>query len=60
MKRWFLAFASCVLSAGASAGSIEGPRVSVFEKALNVIFATATPRMSPALRERIIKDYEDA
>jgi hypothetical protein len=60
MKRRFLVFASCVLSTSVWAGAIEAPRVSVFEKALNVILATALPKMSEALRETIVRDYENA
>jgi hypothetical protein len=60
MKRLLLAFVCCVLSVSAWSGAIEAPRVSGFEKALNVIFATAVPQMSTALRERTVRDYEDA
>jgi hypothetical protein len=60
MKRFALAFACCVVTVNAWAGIIESPRVSGFEKALRVIFATAAPQMSDAVRERIVKDYEDA
>jgi len=60
MKRWAFVFAYCVLSVSAWAGIIERPRVSGLEKALNVIFATAVPQMSAAVRGRIVKDYEDA
>jgi hypothetical protein len=44
----------------ALAGSINEPRISVFEKALNVIFATAAPQITMKTRKKIIKDYEDA
>ncbi|WGR92886.1 hypothetical protein MTX26_23480 [Bradyrhizobium sp. ISRA443] len=60
MKRSFWIVALCLSSAGAWAGVIVTPRVSVFEKALNVILATAVPQMSEALRERTVKNYEDA
>ena len=59
MKRFVLAFAFCALSAGAWAGMIDSPRKSGFEKALNVILATAAPKLSVAVRERIVRDYED-
>jgi hypothetical protein len=55
---WTLAI--CLIPGIAFAGSTETPRVSVFEKALNVILATVAPQVPEASRERIIKDYEDA
>jgi hypothetical protein len=58
--RSLLIFACCALSVGAWAGVIETPRVSGFEKALNVILATAVPQMPVSLRERTVRDYEDA
>jgi hypothetical protein len=60
MKRLVFVLACCVLSAGAWAGIIDSPRKSGLEKALNVILATAVPQLSAALRERIVRDYEDA
>jgi hypothetical protein len=55
---WTLAI--CLIPGIAFAASTETPRVSVFEKALNVILATVTPQVPEATRERIIKEYEDA
>jgi len=60
MKRSFLVFASCVLSGGAWAGVVDTPRVSVFEKALNVILANSVPLMSDRIRELTVRDYENA
>jgi hypothetical protein len=54
---WTLAI--CLIPGIAFAASTETPRVSVFEKALNVIFATVAPQVPEAIRERIIRDYED-
>jgi hypothetical protein len=54
---WTLAI--CLIPGTAFAASTETPRVSVFEKALNVILATMAPQMSVSLRERTIRGYED-
>jgi hypothetical protein len=55
---WLLA--ACLIPGIAFAGSTETPRKSVFEQALNVILASVAPQMSVSLRERTIREYEDA
>jgi hypothetical protein len=49
-----------VLPSAAVAGPTNAERKSQFEKALAVIISTATPQVSAAVRERVIKDYVDA
>jgi hypothetical protein len=59
MSRAVWMLAACLIPGIAFAASTETPRVSVFEKALNVILASVAPQMSVSLRERTIKGYED-
>jgi hypothetical protein len=46
-----------VCSTVAHAGPINSERKSQFEKAMQVIMASATPRVSTLTRDRLIKDY---
>jgi hypothetical protein len=49
-----------LLASAAVAGPISTERKSQFEKAMTVIMASATPHMSDANRERLLRDYIDA
>jgi hypothetical protein len=55
---WLICF--FVLPSAACAGPISAERKSQFEKALGVIISTATPQVSAAVRERLIREYGDA
>jgi hypothetical protein len=49
-----------LLPSAALAGPTNAERKSQFEKALGVIMSTATPQVSAALRERLIREYVDS
>jgi hypothetical protein len=49
-----------LLASAAVAGPIATERKSQFEKAMSVIMASATPYVSEAARERLIRDYIDS
>jgi hypothetical protein len=60
MTRSIWMLIACLMPGIVSANSIDAPRKSIFEKALNVILATVAPQMPIKTREKIIRDYEDA
>jgi hypothetical protein len=51
--------AACLLMGAANAGPTSIERKSEFEKALNVVLASALPHSSDLQRERLIRDYID-
>jgi hypothetical protein len=46
-----------LLAGAAIAGPITAPRKSQFEKAMNVIMASITPKLSDLQRESLVRDY---